>query len=109
MGIPSVPLVTKAFKDLAILNAGKRGMPHERICFTPHPVWGKTPEELRVYAPQSPVQIVELASSTPAELLASGEPFWQTLAVARAEREEPAAFREVFLAASRGQGASARA
>jgi hypothetical protein len=42
-------MVTKAFKDLAILNAAKRGMPHERICFTPHPVWGKTPDELRVY------------------------------------------------------------
>jgi hypothetical protein len=42
-------MVTKAFKELAILNAGKRGMPHERICFTPHPVWGKTPDELRVY------------------------------------------------------------
>jgi hypothetical protein len=42
-------MVTKAFKELAILNAAKRGMPHERICFTPHPVWGKTPEEIRVY------------------------------------------------------------
>ena len=49
MGIPSAPLVTKAFKDLATLNAAKRGMPHERICFTPHPVWGKTPDEVRVY------------------------------------------------------------
>jgi hypothetical protein len=49
MGIPSVPVVTKAFKNLAILNAAKRGMPHERITFTPHPVWGKTPEELRAY------------------------------------------------------------
>lgn len=49
MGIPSVPVVTKAFKDLAILNAAKRGMPHERITFTPHPVWGKTPDELRAY------------------------------------------------------------
>jgi hypothetical protein len=49
MGIPSVPIVTKAFKELAILNAAKRGMPHERICFTPHPVWGKTADELRVY------------------------------------------------------------
>jgi hypothetical protein len=49
MGIPSVPMVTKAFKELAILNAAKRGMPHERICFTPHPVWGKTADELRVY------------------------------------------------------------
>jgi hypothetical protein len=42
-------MVTKAFKELAILNAAKRGMPHERICFTPHPVWGKTADELRVY------------------------------------------------------------
>jgi hypothetical protein len=49
MGIPSVPVVTKAFKNLAILNAAKRGMPHERITFTPHPVWGKTPDELRAY------------------------------------------------------------
>jgi hypothetical protein len=24
-------------------------MPHERICFTPHPVWGKTDAELRAY------------------------------------------------------------
>ena len=49
MGIPSVPMVTKAFKELATLNAAKRGMPHERITFTPHPVWGKTPDELRAY------------------------------------------------------------
>jgi hypothetical protein len=49
MGIPSVPVVTKAFKNLVILNAAKRGMPHERITFTPHPVWGKTPAELRAY------------------------------------------------------------
>ncbi len=56
MGIPSAPIVTKAFKDLAILNAAKSGMPHERICFTQHPVWGKTPDELRVYVDgQDPV------------------------------------------------------
>ena len=42
-------MITKAFKELATLNAAKRGMPHERIVFTPHPVWGKTPEELRAY------------------------------------------------------------
>jgi hypothetical protein len=42
-------MVTRAFKDLAILNVAKRGMPHERITFTPHPVAGKTPEELRAY------------------------------------------------------------
>ncbi|HEV3480740.1 MAG TPA: UGSC family (seleno)protein [Candidatus Acidoferrales bacterium] len=49
MGIPSVPVITKAFKNLVVLNAAKRGMPHERITFTPHPVWGKTPDELRAY------------------------------------------------------------
>ncbi len=42
-------MVTKAFKQLAITNAAKRGMPHERIVFTPHPVWGKTPDELAAY------------------------------------------------------------
>jgi hypothetical protein len=49
MGIPSVPIITKAFKNLVVLNAAKRGMPHQRITFTPHPVWGKTPDELRAY------------------------------------------------------------
>jgi len=42
-------MVTVAFKDLALSNAAQRGMPHERICFTPHPVWGKTDEEMYAY------------------------------------------------------------
>jgi len=42
-------MVTIAFKDLALSNAAQRGMPHERICFTPHPVWGKTDEEMYAY------------------------------------------------------------
>jgi hypothetical protein len=42
-------MVTIAFKDLALTNAAKRGMPHERICFTPHPVWGKTDAEMYAY------------------------------------------------------------
>ena len=42
-------MVTIAFKDLAITNAAKRGMPLQRICFTPHPVWGKTDEEMYAY------------------------------------------------------------
>ncbi len=42
-------MVTRAFKELAILNVAKRGMPHLRITFTPHPVAGKTPEQLRAY------------------------------------------------------------
>jgi hypothetical protein len=42
-------MVTKAFKELVTLNAAKRGMPHERIVFTPHPVWGKTAAQLWAY------------------------------------------------------------
>ena len=42
-------MVTKVFKELATLNAAKRGRPNERIVFVPHPVWGKTNEELAVY------------------------------------------------------------
>ncbi|HEX4004359.1 MAG TPA: UGSC family (seleno)protein [Candidatus Acidoferrales bacterium] len=49
MGIPAVPMVTIAFKDLAKTNAAKRGMPLQRIVFTPHPVWGKTDDEMYAY------------------------------------------------------------
>ncbi len=49
MGIPTAPMVTIAFKDLAKTNAASRGMPYERICFTPHPVWGKTDAEMYAY------------------------------------------------------------
>jgi hypothetical protein len=49
MGIPTAPMVTIAFKDLALSNSAQRGMPHERICFTPHPVWGKSTAEMYAY------------------------------------------------------------
>jgi hypothetical protein len=49
MGIPAAPMVTIAFKDLAITNAASRGMPLQRISFTPHPVWGKTDAEMYAY------------------------------------------------------------
>jgi hypothetical protein len=49
MGFPTAPMVTIAFKDLAKSNAASRGMPLERICFTPHPVWGKTDAEMYAY------------------------------------------------------------
>src|SRR5487761_2349437 len=49
MGIPTAPIVTIAFKDLAISNASGRGMPRLRTCFTPHPVWGKTDEQMYGY------------------------------------------------------------
>jgi len=42
-------MVTIAFKDLALSTAASRGMPHERICFTPHPVWGKNDAEMYAY------------------------------------------------------------
>jgi hypothetical protein len=42
-------MVTIAFKDLAITNAASRGMPLQRIAFTPHPVWGKTDAEMYAY------------------------------------------------------------
>jgi hypothetical protein len=47
MGVPSVPVVTKAYVDLARSTAAQRGMPTLRIVYTPHPVWGKTPEQIR--------------------------------------------------------------
>ena len=49
MGFPTAPMVTIAFKSLALTNAAQRGMPHERICFTPHPVWGKSDTEMYAY------------------------------------------------------------
>jgi hypothetical protein len=42
-------MVTIAFKDLAKTNAAKRGMPTERIVFTPHPIWGKSDAEMYAY------------------------------------------------------------
>src|ERR1700691_3296760 len=46
MGFPTAPLVTIAFKDLAKSNAASRGMPLERICFTPHPLTNKSDAEM---------------------------------------------------------------
>ena len=46
MGLPTAPLVTIAFKDLAKTNAANRGMPGERICFLPHPMTNKSDEEM---------------------------------------------------------------
>jgi hypothetical protein len=49
MGIPAAPMVTIAFKDLAQSNCAKRGMPLQRIAYTPHPVWGKTDDQMYAY------------------------------------------------------------
>jgi hypothetical protein len=61
MGIPAAPIVTIAFKDLAQTNCAKRGMPLQRISYTPHPVWGKTDEQMYAYLEGSdPVHNVPL-------------------------------------------------
>ncbi len=47
LGKPTVPIVTQVFETLAKTNALRRGMPNLRTTFVPHPVWGKTAEQLR--------------------------------------------------------------
>ena len=49
MGVPTCPVVTVAFKQICVLNAAKRGMPTLRLVYSPHPVWGKSPDELWAY------------------------------------------------------------
>src|SRR5579875_1569338 len=49
MGIPTAPMVTIAFHDLAENTAQSKGMPTLRIVYTPHPVWGKSPAEMYAY------------------------------------------------------------
>lgn len=46
LGIPTAPIVTIAFEQLAKTNAAQRGMPHERICFVPHPMTNKSDAEM---------------------------------------------------------------
>ena len=49
MGIPTAPIVTSAFSDLAKAVTFKAGMPELRFTFVPHPVGGKPPAILRGY------------------------------------------------------------
>lgn len=49
MGVPAIPMCTKAYTELANLTAAREGMPHLRQVFTPHPVGGKTADELAAY------------------------------------------------------------
>jgi hypothetical protein len=46
MGIPSVPIITQAYLDLAKSTAAQRGMPTLRVAYTVHPIWGKTGDEV---------------------------------------------------------------
>lgn len=49
LGVPTVPIITEAFKNLSKARAGKMGMPLMRISFAPHPLMGLTAEEHRKY------------------------------------------------------------
>src|SRR6204780_5427728 len=49
MGVPAIPMCTKAYTELANLTAAREGMPHLRQVFTPHPVGGKSEKELAAY------------------------------------------------------------
>jgi len=49
MGVPAIPMCTRAYTELANLTAAREGMPHLRQVFTPHPVGGKSDAELAAY------------------------------------------------------------
>src|SRR5574340_1025429 len=63
MGVPAIPMCTVAYKELSNLTAARDGMPRLREVFTPHPVGGKTADELQAYLvnpdPVSGVQIMK--------------------------------------------------
>jgi hypothetical protein len=47
MGLPAVPVVTIRFLDVAKTITFKKGMPNQRITYTPHPVSGRPPDVVR--------------------------------------------------------------
>jgi hypothetical protein len=49
MGIPTVPIVTGRFQELAKAIAFKKGIPNMRMVYTPHPVTDRSPEISRGY------------------------------------------------------------
>jgi hypothetical protein len=53
------------------------------------------PDELRALAPLWPSRLFDLPEHPAAELL-QGEPWWQAMAVVRAERDEPGTFTQVL-------------
>ncbi|MGA8872054.1 MAG: UGSC family (seleno)protein [Candidatus Acidiferrales bacterium] len=63
MGVPAIPMCTRAYTELANLTAARDGMPHLRQVFTPHPVGGKSPDALAAYLvnpdPVSGIQIMK--------------------------------------------------
>ncbi len=49
MGLPTAPIVTQRFLEVAKTITFKRGMPNQRIVYTPHPVSGQPAELVRKY------------------------------------------------------------
>ena len=61
----------------------------------------EVPEELRAWLPDWRMPLWDLPEHSAVELLHSGEPWWQALAVARAERAPPEEFQHVLQEALR--------
>jgi hypothetical protein len=49
MGVPTAPVVTRRFQELAQTISYKKGMPKQRFTFVPHPVSGRPPEICNEY------------------------------------------------------------
>ena len=49
MGVPAIPMSTRAYTEMSKATAVRDGMPHLRQVFTPHPVGGKSDAELEAY------------------------------------------------------------
>ena len=49
LGIPTAPIITKAFQELVTTYAYKKGMPNRRFTFVPHPITGMPAEVCRKY------------------------------------------------------------
>lgn len=49
-GTPATVLITEPFQGLVASGAVKLGAPGYHSLVVPHPVWGKSPEELRELA-----------------------------------------------------------
>ncbi len=61
----------------------------------------EAPDEFKAWLPEWRMPLWDLPEHTAEELLRSGEPWWQALAVARAEREPPEEFQRVLREAMR--------
>jgi hypothetical protein len=49
MGIPAVPMITARFQELVTTISYKKGIPHMRITYTPHPITDRPAELCRKY------------------------------------------------------------